>query len=80
MIAAQQAGCIKILVQTGAGTEALRKSHNKEYVGLWSEVLLDFAAADLKEAVDWLYSGNIFNNHLISQEPQTVEISINNKD
>ncbi|PLT27880.1 HAD hydrolase-like protein, partial [Peribacillus deserti] len=60
MVSAHQAGCIKILVQTGAGTNSLKKHLNREYDGLWSEVTLDFAAADFKEAVDWLYSGNIF--------------------
>ncbi|MBM7691427.1 histidinol-phosphate phosphatase family protein [Peribacillus deserti] len=56
MVAAEQADCINILVKTGAGAEALKKYENKEFFALWGEVALDYAAADLLEAVEWLNS------------------------
>ncbi|MFD2446869.1 HAD-IIIA family hydrolase [Bacillus sp. CGMCC 1.16607] len=54
LLAAEEAGCIKILVKTGAGGEAFYKYANKEYFGRWREVRPDFIANDLEEAVKWL--------------------------
>jgi histidinol-phosphate phosphatase family protein len=47
MVAADEAGCIKILVKTGAGTEAFKKYKNNEYFGRWGEVTPDFIADNL---------------------------------
>ncbi|GAA0342941.1 HAD-IIIA family hydrolase [Bacillus carboniphilus] len=54
LMAAQEAGCKKILVRTGAGEVALTKYHNNEYYGKWGEVSPDFIAKDFVEAVHWI--------------------------
>ncbi|MGP4041665.1 HAD-IIIA family hydrolase [Gracilibacillus sp. D59] len=58
MLAAHQAGCYKILVKTGAGTEANRHYQNKHYFGTWAEVRPDYVAEDLFEAVCWMLKNN----------------------
>lgn len=54
MLAAQEAGCIKILVKTGAGEEAFNKYKNKDYYGKYAEVSPEYFALDFQEAVDWV--------------------------
>ncbi|WP_079508625.1 HAD-IIIA family hydrolase [Mesobacillus jeotgali] len=54
LLAADEAGCIKILVKTGSGQQAYEKYLNKEYYGRWAEVHPDYIAEDLNEAVRWL--------------------------
>ncbi|MFD2211107.1 HAD-IIIA family hydrolase [Virgibacillus halophilus] len=54
MLAAQRAGCRKILIQTGAGREALTGYLQREYVGEWAAVTLDHIASNFKEAAAWL--------------------------
>ncbi|WP_028775953.1 HAD-IIIA family hydrolase [Shimazuella kribbensis] len=49
MVAARQAGCLCILVQTGAGREAMRKYRHK-----WVHMQADYTAKNLKHAVNWL--------------------------
>lgn len=54
LLAAEEAGCIKILVKTGSGKQAYEKYISGEYIGRWAAVRPDFAADDFNEAVDWL--------------------------
>ncbi|MBB4824713.1 histidinol-phosphate phosphatase family protein [Sporosarcina luteola] len=54
MLAAHEAGCIKILVRTGAGEESLRIYENGEYEGAYADVSPEFVAADFQEAVNWI--------------------------
>ncbi|MBT2636912.1 HAD-IIIA family hydrolase [Bacillus sp. ISL-39] len=54
MVAADEAGCFKILVKTGSGQEAYDKYINKQYFGRWGQIQPDFIARDLNEAIDWL--------------------------
>ncbi|GGH88255.1 histidinol-phosphate phosphatase family protein [Pullulanibacillus pueri] len=56
MLAASEVGCLKILVITGAGKEALNKYQNHEYFGQWSMVSPDFVARDFQEAANWVLS------------------------
>jgi histidinol-phosphate phosphatase family protein len=49
MVAAHRAGCRCILVQTGAGKEAMSIYRNK-----WMDLQADYIAKDLKDAVEWL--------------------------
>lgn len=59
MLAAYEAGCIKVLVKTGAGEEAFNKYQNQAYFGKWAEVSPDFVANDFQSAVDWIMSNQI---------------------
>lgn len=61
MLAAEQAGCRKILVKTGAGLEAYRKYENQEYFGKWAEVHLDFVASNFNKAVEWILNKEVKN-------------------
>ena len=54
LLAAEEAGCIKILVKTGAGAEANNKYLNKQYHSKWAEVIPDYVADNFKDAVDWI--------------------------
>jgi len=54
LLAADEAGCFKILVQTGSGQEAYEKYINKQYFGRWGQIQPDFIASDLNEAINWL--------------------------
>jgi histidinol-phosphate phosphatase family protein len=54
LLAADEEGCIKILVKTGSGLEAYDKYMNKQYFGRWGEVHPDFYAEDLNEAISWI--------------------------
>jgi histidinol-phosphate phosphatase family protein len=54
MLAAEEAGCIKILVKTGAGMESYLKYKNHEYFGRWAEVKVNYIAEDFEDAVKWL--------------------------
>nr|WP_163583383.1 HAD-IIIA family hydrolase [Gracilibacillus saliphilus] len=56
MVAAHDAGCIKILVKTGAGEKAFHQYQNQAFFGKWAEVSPEFIANDFREAVDWLLS------------------------
>ena len=56
LLAADEAGCKKVLVKTGSGTEAFTKYMNKEFFGRWGEVKPDFVAEDVNEAISWLLS------------------------
>lgn len=61
LVAADEVGCIKILVKTGSGEEAYQKYIHNEYFGRWAEVTPDFVAKDFNEAVRWII--NIGNAH-----------------
>lgn len=54
MVAANEAGCINILVKTGSGTEAYNKYINSEFYDHWGEVKTDYIAEDINDAVKWL--------------------------
>lgn len=54
LLAADDAGCIKILVKTGGGMVAFNKYTKHEFVGRWGEVRPDYIAEDLNGAVKWL--------------------------
>ncbi|MEW8972454.1 MAG: HAD-IIIA family hydrolase [Mesobacillus sp.] len=54
LLAADDAGCLKILVKTGSGQEACDKYINKQYFGRWGQVHPDFIAEDLNEAISWI--------------------------
>lgn len=53
MVAANEAGCIKILVKTGSGTEAYNKYINSEFYDHWGEVKPDYIAENINDAVKW---------------------------
>ncbi|WP_425490325.1 HAD-IIIA family hydrolase [Heyndrickxia vini] len=63
MLAAQEVGCIKILVKTGAGEEAFNKYKNQEYYGKYAEVFPEFFAEDFQEAVDWIIAELLFSSN-----------------
>ncbi|WP_282139659.1 HAD-IIIA family hydrolase [Cytobacillus oceanisediminis] len=54
MVAADEAGCIKILVKTGSGTEAYNKYINSEFYDHCGEVKPDYIAEDINDAIKWL--------------------------
>ncbi|MGE8205542.1 HAD-IIIA family hydrolase [Heyndrickxia sp. NPDC080065] len=54
LLAADEAGCSKILVKTGAGKDEWNKYINNEFFGHWAEVTPDYIASDLGDAVNWL--------------------------
>lgn len=54
MLAAQEAGCIKILVKTGAGEEAFKKYRNQDYYGKYARVSPEYVASDFQDAVNWV--------------------------
>jgi len=54
MMAAQEVGCIKVLVKTGSGKKDLVKYENNEYYGKWLDVTLDYIAEDFNDAVTWI--------------------------
>ena len=54
LLAADEAGCRKVLVMTGSGHDTYEKYRNGEYFRRWQEVEPDFVAEDLNEAVEWL--------------------------
>ncbi|MFE8700622.1 HAD-IIIA family hydrolase [Cytobacillus sp. FJAT-54145] len=54
LLAANEAGCLKVLVKTGVGTVTYERYRNDEYYGKWSEIAPDFVAENLEEAVDWV--------------------------
>lgn len=54
MVAATEAGCMKVLVQTGSGERDLSKYINNEYFGLWTESYPDYVARDFNAAVKWI--------------------------
>lgn len=54
MLAAAEAGCSKILVQTGAGEASLRD--NQQEI---KNLSIDYVARDLSDAVHWLYEQHI---------------------
>ena len=51
MLAASKAGCLKILVKTGAGETSLNDHHDE-----LNNIYIDYIASDLKDAISWLYS------------------------
>ncbi|WP_044640171.1 HAD-IIIA family hydrolase [Risungbinella massiliensis] len=50
IVAAHRAGCLSVLVQTGAGQDAIGKAQAKE----WGNINPNYVARDLPDAVDWL--------------------------
>lgn len=56
LVSAQEAGCSKILVSTGAGTKELKKYEDGQYFGKYQEAYPDYVAVNLKDAVDWIVS------------------------
>lgn len=54
IMAADEVGCIKIIVQTGAGKKSIQKYNNQEYYGDWANVAPDYIANNLLDAVKWL--------------------------
>lgn len=54
MIAAQRAGCMKILVKTGSGEKDLAKYRSNQFFGEWLEAVPDYIAEDLSDAVKWI--------------------------
>ncbi|MBS4218793.1 HAD-IIIA family hydrolase [Bacillus sp. FJAT-49711] len=54
LLAADEAGCKKILVKTGSGKETYDKYINNEFYGRWGEVKPDYIANNFNEAVKWL--------------------------
>lgn len=54
MLAAHLAGCMKILVKTGAGMNEYQKYKNAEFFGRWAEVSPNYIAEDLRDAVNWI--------------------------
>ena len=54
MLAAHEAGCLKILVKTGSGTNDLEKWQRQAYHGSWADVTPEYIADDLNDAVAWL--------------------------
>lgn len=56
LLAADEAGCKKILVKTGKGKETFAKYKNNHFFGRWAEVKPEFVADDFHSAVKWLLS------------------------
>jgi histidinol-phosphate phosphatase family protein len=56
LLAADEVGCMKILVKTGSGKGTFDKYINNEFFGRWGEIKPDYVAEDLNEAVRWLIS------------------------
>lgn len=56
LLAADEVGCMKILVETGSGKETFDKYINNKFFGRWGEIKPDYVAEDLNEAVKWLMS------------------------
>jgi histidinol-phosphate phosphatase family protein len=54
IMAANEVGCIKIIVQTGAGKKSIQKYNNQEYYENWAKVKPDYIAENLFDAVNWL--------------------------
>ncbi|OZB92202.1 HAD-IIIA family hydrolase [Paenibacillus sp. XY044] len=54
MIAAQRAGCIKVLVKTGSGEKDLARYRSNQFFGEWLEAAPDYVAENVLEAVNWL--------------------------
>jgi histidinol phosphatase-like enzyme len=54
MIAANRAGCTKVLVKTGSGQKDWAKYQSNEFYGEWLEAVPDYIAEDLLHAVNWL--------------------------
>ncbi|MEQ2528280.1 HAD-IIIA family hydrolase [Robertmurraya yapensis] len=54
LIAADEVGCMKILVKTGSGTSAYEQYINSEYTGRWGEIQPDFVTSDFNAAVQWI--------------------------
>ncbi|SFL58713.1 histidinol-phosphate phosphatase family domain-containing protein/HAD-superfamily hydrolase, subfamily IIIA [Gracilibacillus orientalis] len=56
LIAADEVGCMKILVQTGSGKETYYKYINNQFFGRWGEIRPDFISKNFNEAVNLLMS------------------------
>jgi histidinol-phosphate phosphatase family protein len=54
LVAAKEAGCIKILVKTGAGEKDLGKYQQGQYFGSYKESYPDFIAEGFRDAVVWI--------------------------
>jgi histidinol-phosphate phosphatase family protein len=54
LLAAEDAGCIKILVKTGSGKQSYEKYISGQYYDRWAKVRPDYVAEDLNEAIEWL--------------------------
>nr|WP_152655132.1 HAD-IIIA family hydrolase [Oceanobacillus sp. CFH 90083] len=57
IVAATKVGCIKILVQTGAGKSALNEHFDK-----LNDVHIDYIANDFQDAISWVYSNFTISN------------------
>lgn len=57
MVAAEKAGCMKILVRTGAGDSSLNNHADK-----LRNITLDYIANDLQDAIGWLYENNLISS------------------
>nr|WP_285855680.1 HAD-IIIA family hydrolase [Paenibacillus camelliae] len=54
LVSAQEAGSIKILVQTGAEKKDLKKYEDGQYFGKYKEAYPDYIAANIKDAAQWI--------------------------
>lgn len=54
LVAASEVGAVKILVKTGGGEKDLAKFENGELFGKWAQILVDYIAKDLEDAISWL--------------------------
>lgn len=56
LVSAKEAGCYKILVETGAGKKDIKKYEAGQYFGKYKEAYPDYIAANFKDAVEWIIS------------------------
>ncbi|OWA37673.1 hypothetical protein B9G55_06400 [Saccharibacillus sp. O16] len=54
LVAANRAGCMAILVQTGAGSSELERYHNGGFSEEWAAAYPAYTAKDLNEAINWM--------------------------
>lgn len=54
LLAAQAAGCIKVLVRTGDGQQELDKYDRGQYSGKYLDAYPNYIAADIHDAVNWI--------------------------
>lgn len=58
MVAANAAGCVKVLVTTGSGNKDYLRYRNNEYFGEWLNAVPSYVADNLLDAVRWLVKEN----------------------
>ncbi len=71
LLAAQEAGCYKILVKTGSGMDAFEKYRNSKYYGEWADVTPDAIAEDFVSAVEWIINKGAKDGYLTKREIKT---------